>query len=93
MSLSLQEISLNKHQLNMLKKIFKGAKIKYHEIFKDKYSALEYYNLIVFSNGKYQITEKGKSYLRLVKKDNFRFWFPIIISVIALIISVIALFH
>lgn len=91
MPLSLQEISLNKCQIRMLKKIFNEAKIPYSEIKKDKYSSLEYYSLITFSNDKYQITEKGKSYLRHIRKENFRFWVPIIISIAALIVSVIAL--
>lgn len=92
MPLSLQEISLNKCQNKMLKMIFNEAEIHYSEIKKDKYSALEYYRLITFSNGKYRITEKGKSYLRHTRKEKFHFWFPIIISIAALIISVVALF-
>lgn len=91
MPLSLQEISLSKAQLRMLKRLSNGVTVKYSEIKKEKYSALEYYSLIGFYQEKYQITEKGKSYLRLTKKETFRFWFPVVISVLALIISVIAL--
>lgn len=91
MPLSLQEISLSKSQIKMLKKLFNESEIPYSEIKKDKYSSLEYYSLITVSNSKYRITEKGKSYLRHIRKENFRFWIPIIISIAALIVSVIAL--
>ena len=91
MPLSLQEISLNKAQIKMLKKLFNGKRITRAELSNEKYSSLEYYGLIAVSNGNYLITEKGKSYLRLTKKESFRFWFPVAISVAALIISIIAL--
>lgn len=41
------------------------------------------------------ITDTGLAYLKSCKKDNFRFWFPIIsadiLSIIAIVISIIAL--
>ena len=39
-----------------------------------------------------QITEYGKMYIASRQKDGFRFWFPVIISAISLIISVLALY-
>ena len=37
-----------------------------------------------------EITAKGESFLAETEKDNFRFWFPSIISVLALSVSIIA---
>lgn len=41
---------------------------------------------------KYTLSDKGKNRIASIAKDNFRFWFPIVISIIALIFSAIALF-
>lgn len=40
----------------------------------------------------FPLTDEGQNYLAAVAKDNFRFWFPVIVSVLALIFSAIALF-
>lgn len=36
----------------------------------------------------YVITESGKVAIRTYKNDNFRFWFPSIMSVIAILVSI-----
>lgn len=40
----------------------------------------------------FAVTESGKVQIRLYKNDNFRFWFPAVVSVVALIVSVLAIF-
>lgn len=47
---------------------------------------------IDFAYYEIQITEYGKMYIASRQKDNFRFWLPIIISAIALIISALAIY-
>lgn len=39
-----------------------------------------------------QITETGKMYIAFRQKDSFRFWLPVILSAIAIVISVLALY-
>lgn len=41
---------------------------------------------------KYWITESGKAYLDYVCNDNFRFWVPVGLSVLALAISIFSCF-
>lgn len=69
-------------------------RLKYRKINKNKvyanhkYDFLRKYNLTDYhpKNNNYLIlSEKGKMYLRFRRKDNFRFWIPIIISMIALL--------
>lgn len=40
----------------------------------------------------YKLTPLGKAYLESISRDRFRFWIPIAISAIALVVSVIALY-
>ena len=47
---------------------------------------------IDFAHHEIQITEHGKMYIASRQRDGFRFWFPVIISVISLIISVLAIY-
>lgn len=39
----------------------------------------------------YIITEYGKIAIRTYKNDNFRFWFPSVISIIAIVLSAFAI--
>lgn len=41
---------------------------------------------------KYWITEDGRAYLDYIFNDNFRFWLPICLSTIALVVSILACF-
>lgn len=86
------EIVLSAEREKILSSLYKGKVIKSSEIHKDKYTFLIYYALIMQKDGNYVISEKGRQYILTHKKDNFRFWFPSVVSVIALIISIIALF-
>lgn len=88
MSLSFTEISLDKSQKKLLIKMEKGYEAPYETIKSNKYKTLEYYNLINLHHEKYQISEKGRSYLRHSRKDSYRFFVPTIISILALIISI-----
>lgn len=67
--LSFSDISLTRKQIKMLKKISKGYEISYSKIKSEQYSPLEFYFLVSYYRGKYQITEKGKSYLRFIHKE------------------------
>lgn len=40
-----------------------------------------------------QITVKGQAFLQQVKKERYRFYLPIVLSILAIAISVIALFR
>jgi DNA-binding MarR family transcriptional regulator len=45
----------------------------------------------LLSSAEIYITPKGKHYLEQLRKENFRFWFPISIASVSLLISIIAL--
>ena len=97
MSNSHREIDLSLKQVKILKRIKRKGKIPTKEIEKyrlGKYKFLIYYKLIELDSydlSIYHINLRGESYLRYRKKDKIRFLVPIIISVIALAISIAAL--
>lgn len=43
------------------------------------------YSLIEYRNNRIFLSDKARMYLRFKRKDNFRFWLPIVISIIALL--------
>lgn len=54
---------------------------------KPKYKFLRYYSLLDYSPrfySRYTLNEKGKMYLRYKRRSKFKFWIPVIISIIAL---------
>lgn len=68
-------------------------KIKYFGISKNTvysnpdYNFLRSYSLLDYSRedpSRFKLSEKGKMYLRHKRKDRFRFWIPVAISIIAL---------
>lgn len=75
---------------------------KLPESMKDSVSVLEEQGYVLrigfghsgidFAYYEIQITEFGKMYIASRQKEGFRFWVPIIISVISLIISAIAIY-
>lgn len=54
---------------------------------------LHYIRHIMSKNGNpaYVITEEGKAEIFRVKDDSIKYWIPIVISLLALIISIVAL--
>lgn len=85
------ELVLSKQREKILTSLYKGKTISSDKIRSEKYSFLIYYALVTSENGNYVISEKGVRYVLSHRKDNFRFWFPTIISILALIVSFIAL--
>ena len=69
---------LTKSERKLLKKIKRGKVAVY----------CDYH---IPQGNKIMITELGKAFLKWKKRDNIRFWFPVVISIIALAISVLAL--
>ena len=47
----------------------------------------------VIAKEEMQISVKGKAFLQQVKKERYRFYLPIVLSILAIAISVIALFR
>lgn len=97
MSDSHQEMDLSITQVQILRNIKLMGKIsreKVHEQKRGKYRFLFYYDLLdkhPTEIGAYCLSPKAESYLRYRRKDRLRFYLPILISVFALIISVVAL--
>jgi hypothetical protein len=91
---------LTKSERKLLKKIKRGKVAVYCDYFQDllnqnficyqQYGTDEIGNHIPQDN-KIMITELGKAFLKWKKRDNIRFWFPVVISIIALAISALAL--
>lgn len=96
---------MNNKQIKLLKEINKAGLYDYSHLTADERNTLFYLRSIkyVTTNANpnddprplYKITELGKSQLYNSKQGDFRFWFPLIISncisIIALVISIIAL--
>lgn len=93
MSTSANDLVLSKKREKILKSLYRGKKLSHEEVYNAKYNFLIYYSLIVENGYYYVISEKGIQYILSHKKDKFRFWFPTVVSLLALIISVVALFR
>lgn len=96
MSTSHKDLILDKSEVRILRSLYKGNKLLKQDVdykFKEKYSFLLRYHLIDYSPDLkyYCISKKGKMFLLYRKKEKIRFWVPIIISVIALILSVVSI--
>lgn len=95
MSTSHKDLILDKSEVRILRSLYKGNKLLKQDVdykFKEKYSFLLRYHLIDYSPDPkyYCISKKGKMFL-LYRRKKIRFWVPIIISVIALILSVVSI--
>lgn len=91
---------LSKNNIKLLKKANRRQKIKYNNKYDEllKNSFIDYCDYESDKIGNQipikemiEISEKGKAYLAFYKKDQFRFYLPIVISLISLVISIIAL--
>ena len=96
---------MNKEQIKLLRKIKKCGLFDYSNLSADKRDILFYLRKQNFINASgnpnggrplYKITELGRAELFSLKQKSFRLWIPIfintIISIAALIISIISLF-
>ncbi len=95
MPIPFSELKLSKHEIRILKQIRRKGSIPRNKIdHNPKYLFLLKYFLIDYADTmheNYKLSDKAQMYLRYKKNDDFRFWFPNIISVIALIISIVAI--
>lgn len=92
---------LSKKNIKLLKKANHRKQVKYDnkydELLKSdfinycKYESDEIGNQIPIKD-MIKISEKGKAFLAYIRKDKFRFYFPIVISFISLSVSIIAFF-
>lgn len=91
--MNFDQIKLSKYELKILKKLLTtDTPIK--EIPEEHYKGIRTLELVKRqADYNVSITHKGKMYLRYLQSDRIRFWFPIIISITALAISLIALFR
>lgn len=93
----------SKEQISILKTIADGSvdlsghendlsyMKQYRFLYQEGLISLGYHTRIVGKPYLAEITAKGESFLSEKRKDDFRFWFPTIISVIAIIVSIISL--
>lgn len=89
-----KDIELSRKQSRILKSFINNSKPCTPTILDTKNEFLFKYHLLSYSDKthlSYTISDKGLFLLAYKKRDNFRFRFPVIISIIALIISIIAL--
>lgn len=97
MSTAHKELDLSLSQIKILRMIKRKGKITKEEVIKyknDKYKFLFYYSLLdncSDDSASFCLSPKAEAYLRFRRKDKYRFYLPLIISIAALIISVIAL--
>lgn len=89
------QLQLGPSQVKILKRIRRKKSISKAKVDGNpEYDFLRKYSLIDYADPEhlhYKLSDKAQMYLRYKKSDDFRFWFPNIISVIALIISIIAI--
>lgn len=88
MSTSHTELQFSIKQNFMLRKIqllgISKSSVRSHR----KYHVLLYYSLLEHdprNKDRYVLSEKAKMYLRYKRRSNFRFWIPVIISILALL--------
>lgn len=92
----------SKEQISILKTIANGSldlsghendlsyMKQYRFLYQEGLISLGYHTRIAGRPYLAEITAKGESFLAEAEKDNFRFWFPSIISILALSVSIIA---
>ena len=91
------ELRFTKQQIRILKNIRRKRKIPVEQIEKhkfEKYRFLYKYALIDYSDAShkyYSLSDKGNMILLYRKESRYRFYLPLFLSVIAIIISIIAL--
>nr|DAT38342.1 MAG TPA: hypothetical protein [Caudoviricetes sp.] len=96
MSIPYQELRFNRKEMRILRKIKRKGKVSQSKIDKKmlgKYLFLFNYNLITFDDdGKsYKLSETGKMFLLRHRESAIKFYLPLFLSIVAIIISIIAL--
>ncbi len=88
-----KDLELSSAERRILRNVLKH-KIHRSKQRNPKYEFLFYYSLVTNIPGDpehYSISYKGRFYLRYYRKDKFRFWFPVAISLVALAFSAVSL--
>lgn len=97
MSTPYTDLKLSPEQIRILKSIKRKGCISRENIEKDKkgkYNFLFKYHLIDYSDSSHKyfsLSDKAIMLLRYRNESNLRFYLPIVLSVIAIIISIISL--
>lgn len=97
MPTSISELELSASQIRILKMIRNRgsipiSKVKKHQ--NKKYKFLFYYSLLDLNpdnHNEYCLSLKAENYLRYRKKQTIKFYVPLLISVLALFVSIISL--
>ena len=89
MPTSFKDLELSRSQYLILKRISFMKRIKCSTVdSSSKYNFLIRYSLIDYSDQThlyYSLSDKAKFLLRYRRKERFRFWLPVIISIVALL--------
>lgn len=97
MSTPFKDYAFSKSEIKILKSIKRNGKILKTEVNNpknDKYKFLLYYNLLEHYSPDYKyycLNNKAKMYLNYRRKEIIKFCIPTIISIIALIISIVSI--
>lgn len=97
MSTQFKDYAFSRSEIKILKSIKRNGKILKTEVDKfknDKYNFLLYYNLLDYYKPNYKyycLNNKAKMYLNYRRKEIIKFCIPTIISIFALIISIISI--
>lgn len=97
MPTSYQDLRFTQQQIAIMKRIRCMKRIKRINIDKEKkgkYAFLFKYSLIDFANNEhtyYKLSDKGVMYLLYHRESAIKFYLPLFLSIVAIIISIIAL--
>lgn len=97
MPMSYTDLKLSSNQIRILKDIKRKVLVPIETIEKEKqgkYKFLYKYHLIDYSDSShkfYSLSDKAIMLLRYRNESNLRFYLPIVLSVVAIIISIVSL--
>lgn len=94
MSTDYKDLEFSKAEKGILKSFSNNRRIPLSIKGNPKYAFLFKYYLLDYSDHSHQfycLSDKARFYLRYNRKDHFRFWFPVVLSILAIIISIVAL--
>ena len=91
-----KDLELSHAELRILKRLRNKRRIPRSIKERPEYRFLFKYYLIEFADREHQyysLSDKGRFLLRYRTKDRFRFWFPVVLSILALLISIVSLWQ